>query len=170
MSAWYLRLNAHDERALHALVLRRRAWIDATMRTITHLGDAAITIGAAALLLVAGPGDSGTMAASALAGSHLLVQALKRTVARPRPRLPIGIESLVHAPDRFSFPSGHAAAALSVALPLALAAPLPIAAPLLALALLVGLSRCYLGVHFPGDVVAGWLLAAAAILAAAPFV
>jgi hypothetical protein len=52
----------------------------------------------------------------ALVVSHLLVQALKRTVARPRPHLGVGLDSLVAAPDRFSFPSGHAAASLSMAL------------------------------------------------------
>lgn len=167
MTTWLLRLNTHDKRVLHALLVRRRGWIDTAMRTITHLGDATITIGAAALLLALGPADSGTIAAIALTSSHLLVQLLKHSVARPRPHLPFGIESLVHAPDRFSFPSGHAAAALSVTLPLVLAVPLPLAAPLLALALLVGMSRCYLGVHFPGDIIVGWFLAAAATLLAA---
>jgi undecaprenyl-diphosphatase len=166
MTTWFLRLNTHDERALHALVLRRRSWIDAAMCTITHLGGATITIAAAALLLAVGPAHSGLIAAVALAASHLMVQLLKRSVARPRPRLPVGIESLVRAPDRFSFPSGHAAAALSIALPLALTLPPMAGAVLIGLALAIGLSRCYLGIHFPGDVAAGWVLAAAAVLLA----
>lgn len=159
MAAWLIRVSRHDERVLHALLLRRRGWMDVTMRASTHLGDAITTVSAAVLLLVAGPPGIGGRAAATLAGSHLLVQVLKRSVARPRPRLPVGIDSLIHAPDRFSFPSGHAAAALSIALPLASLAPVAVAGAILALALVVGLSRCYLGVHYPGDVAMGWLLA-----------
>src|SRR5688572_25208359 len=149
MTTWLLRLSTNDERVLHVLVVRRRGWINRVMRTITHVGDAYLTIPAAVLLLVAGPGASGIVAAVALAGSHLVVQLLKRSVARARPHLPVGIPSLVQAPDRFSFPSGHAAASLSIALPLAMMLPLWLGAPLVVLALLVGISRCYLGIHYP---------------------
>ena len=44
--------------------------------------------------------------------------------------------------------------------PLAQARPSVVGYPVLALGLLVGVSRCYLGVHYPGDVLAGWTLAA----------
>jgi undecaprenyl-diphosphatase len=64
----------------------------------------------------------------------------------------------VAEPDRFSFPSGHAAASMSVALGYGVTFPV-LALPLLALALLVGFSRVRLGVHFPGDVLAGQVLA-----------
>lgn len=165
MTAWLLRISTHDERALHALLRRRRGWLDSGMRAITQLGDAAVTIGSAMLLLMAGPPNVGVLAAISLTASHAAVQMLKRSVARPRPHMPVGIDSLIHAPDRFSFPSGHAAAALSIALPLALVLPVALALPLLALALLVGLSRCYLGVHYPGDVIIGWLLAVVATAA-----
>ena len=121
-----LRLSDHDERALEALLLRRRWWADHLMRAVTHLGGATVTIGVVLGLLAGFEADhvlgrAGAVAAFALACSHALVQLIKRTVSRPRPRLPVGLESLVRAPDRFSFPSGHAAASLAVALPLALA-------------------------------------------------
>jgi undecaprenyl-diphosphatase len=64
----------------------------------------------------------------------------------------------VAEPDRFSFPSGHAAASMSVAVGYGVTFPV-LALPLLLLALLVGFSRVRLGVHFPGDVLAGQALA-----------
>ena len=76
---------------------------------------------------------------------------------------------LIEPEDRFSFPSGHAAAGLAVALPIAVAIGGLLGAAVLLFGLAVGVSRCYLGVHYPGDVLMGWLLAAATY-AAAPLV
>ncbi len=162
MNGLILRLATFDERLLHALVLRRRPVLDTLMRGITHLGDAWVAValaGGLLLGLVPGLEGAGVQAAFTLAVSHLLVQAAKHTVSRPRPRFPVGMASLVEAPDRFSFPSGHAAAALSLAAPLFLALPGPAGALILLAGVAVGISRCYLGVHYPGDVVAGWALA-----------
>jgi undecaprenyl-diphosphatase len=169
MTTWIVRLHAHDERALHALVLRRRPPLDRLMHAVTHLGDAAVTVGVTLLLMLgAVPAlrEAGVQAAFALASSHAVVQLLKRTVSRARPRMPEGFAALVQPPDRFSFPSGHAASSLSVALALAAVLPGAVATALVALAVVVGLSRCYLGVHYPGDVLAGWVLAMLGLAAA----
>jgi undecaprenyl-diphosphatase len=90
--------------------------------------------------------------------SHLLVQLVKRTVGRGRPAQGCRLSAIVREPDRFSFPSGHAAASFSVALSYAIVFPLW-SGPLLLLAALVGFSRIRLGVHYPSDVVVGQLLA-----------
>ncbi len=70
----------------------------------------------------------------------------------------LGFEALIVAPDRFSFPSGHACAAMAVAVAYAWAFP-AFAVPLLLAALLVGFSRVMLGVHYPGDVAVGQAIA-----------
>jgi undecaprenyl-diphosphatase len=160
MSGWIGLLHRQDERALHFVLGRRFPWLDRLMRRLTHLADplpAIATAGfLAALPQTATHGQQGLFA---LVLSHLWVQLLKRSLCRARPVLPVGIESLVHAPDRFSFPSGHAAAGMSVALALVTWLPAPLAALAALGAVVVGVSRSYLGVHYPGDVLAGWLLA-----------
>lgn len=170
MTTLILRLRQHDERALAALVAHRQPFLDGAMRAVTHLGGAVVTVGAALLLLlgvVPGGEPVGAHAAFALAASFVAAQVLKRAVVRPRPSMPVGMESLTRAPDRFSFPSGHSAAALSIALPVAHALP-GIGLAVLALGLVIGFSRCYLGVHYPGDVLAGWALAAVGVMLAGP--
>ena len=65
---------------------------------------------------------------------------------------------------RFSFPSGHSASSFAIALSYAIAFP-SLAVPLVGLGLLVGMSRVALGVHYPGDVLAGQTIAALMVLA-----
>lgn len=171
MSGLIVTLGPVDEKLLHALVLRRRRRADIVMRAVTRLGDPlVITLLTLLLALGAIPAlhDAGLVAAFALTASHFAVQILKRSVVRARPELPVGLSFLIDPQDRFSFPSGHAAAGLSVVLPLHLALSGPVAGAVLALGLLVGVSRCYLGVHFPGDVLVGWTLAALSVVAAGP--
>ena len=141
---------------------RRTPWLDGPARAVTVVADAPVII---ALTLVPAFGVApgleavGRQAAAVLAASHLLVQIIKRLAVRSRPTLPVGIRSIVRAPGRFSFPSGHATAGMSVALPLAAALSAPLAAPVIGLGVAIGFSRCYLGIHYPGDVIAGWGLA-----------
>ena len=135
-------------------------------RRLTHLGGARVTLGVSVLLVAGGERRLGyaTLAANVL--SHLAVQVLKRTVARPRPCDASGrLLALVELPDPFSFPSGHAAAATAVAGTVALHAPalLPVLLPLVTL---VAASRVLLRVHHISDVVAGVGLGLAGAVAA----
>lgn len=128
---------------------------------ITHAGGAAVSIAAVTLPLWLRPWERSVtwVAAASLVISHLVVQVIKRFVGRPRPDKPVGIAH----PDRFSFPSGHATSSLAVTLAYGVAFP-HVAVPLVGFGLLVGWSRVALGVHYPGDVLAGQLIASATVL------
>ena len=83
----------------------------------------------------------------------------KRSVRRPRPVLdPVPlVRQLKRQPITTSFPSGHAASAAAFSGVIGRTVP-PLRVPVDALAGSVAFSRVYTGVHYPGDVLAGWLL------------
>lgn len=163
-----LSLMHRVERSERALYVRcvdhasTRRWWRAFWTVLTHLGGTACSIVAAASPLVlfrSGPiHDAARNALATLVISHVVVQLVKRTVNRPRPSLREVTAALVPEPDKFSFPSGHSCAAMGVCFAYALAFP-AFAAPLVVLAMLVGASRVFLGVHYPGDVVIGQIIA-----------
>jgi len=140
------------------------------MRWLTHLGGARMTIGIGLLLVAIGEQMLGLAALFALTTSHLVVQVLKRAVARPRPCDANGrLLALIDLPDPYSFPSGHAAAASAIGGTIAIAHPL-LAPVVLPLAVLIAASRVSLRVHHRGDVIAGGLLGLAGAVAAAAFI
>ena len=103
----------------------------------------------------------------AITAERALYWLVKNTLRRPRPQDSVpGFRSLISASDQFSFPSGHSSGAflLATALMLVYGAA---AAPMFLWATGVALSRILLGVHFPGDTLAGALMGSGLALIAA---
>jgi undecaprenyl-diphosphatase len=100
-------------------------------------------------------------AAAAVAATSLVVTPLKELFARARPpEADPALSALVALPGNASFPSGHSATAFAAATAIAVMCP-RLRPVVLVLAGAVALSRVYLRVHFPLDVLAGGLLGAA---------
>src|ERR1700733_15333130 len=143
------RLAAHD-RALYARwtiersAVARRLWV-----ACTHLGGLrSVTVLSVIPLIAGGPLRMGPVRGMmCTAVSHAIVQLLKRNVLRARPA--DRDQSLVAVPDEFSFPSGHATAAMAIAGVYAAAFP-SWALPLMVVVAGAGNSRGGLGVHCPG--------------------
>lgn len=131
------------------------------MGTITHLGGARATIISTLFLLIFLPLPLKMLAiqsAFALTLSHIPVHIIKKHYPRNRPYLKIPeTKMLVYPLKDHSFPSGHTTAIFSVLTPYFIFVP-PLVLPLLLIATIVGLSRIYLGHHYPSDVLAGALL------------
>ncbi len=127
-------------------------------RFVTHLGDPgvrSIFVVAAAVLLVAR--EYGRSAGIYLAAVVITISGYtwaKHAFARPRPR----ISEWLTSPTDPSYPSGHSAGAVVI---LVLAAMLITGTGLvpgaMLVALAIGWSRVAMGVHWPSDVVGGWL-------------
>jgi membrane-associated phospholipid phosphatase len=133
-------------------------WVIGMWKGLTHLGDPAVrtVVAIVAFAVIIGRRTTayGAMYLLVVTAGVLGYTGLKHLYARPRPHLTTWLTS----PTDPSFPSGHAAGAMLVLL---------LAAMLLGgrgyiggavvLAILIGLSRIAMGVHWPSDVIGGWL-------------
>ncbi|HET7630334.1 MAG TPA: phosphatase PAP2 family protein [Candidatus Saccharimonadales bacterium] len=99
---------------------------------------------------------------STLVISFVILKVVGSFIIENRPFIDHRVMQLVPHDIDNSFPSDHATAALAMAVGLSLFTRWrALAAGVIVLALLVGLSRVFVGVHYPGDVLAGWLIAIA---------
>ena len=128
---------------------------------ITRLGDAGIIwiVLSIVLLLIPKTRKSGAVMVAALVVDVLLCNiVLKNLVARTRPYdVNTGVHLLVAKLHDYSFPSGHTAASFASVTALYLAGEKKLRKFALVLACLIAISRLYLYVHYPTDVLGGIL-------------
>ena len=166
--------RAFDERILLALRTPGNLadpigpkWVEEMMRDFTALGSTGVLIlvvlAVGGFLVMTRKGFAALTVLIAVSSGVLLSQTMKWAYARPRPELvPHGAEVYTA-----SFPSGHSMMSAIVYLTLGAllartqsgrGAKVYILAVAVILTVLVGVSRVYLGVHWPTDVLAGWAL------------
>jgi undecaprenyl-diphosphatase len=143
------------------------AWLDGPMRLVTALGYYYVVVPLLAVAVLVfyrrGWRLSAVLLVVSTGGSFVLTTVLKGVFQRSRPEL---VDTGYQAPF-YSFPSGHATVAVAfygmltviLAYRLRGAARWTVAACGLLVVLLIGCSRLYLGVHYPTDILAGYLSA-----------
>jgi membrane-associated phospholipid phosphatase len=119
-----------------------------------------LAIGAGGMVLDSGRRERWRGATTKVLATYALNTAIKQVVRRRRPQL-AGLGPLTDTPTQLSFPSAHSATSFAGAFAYSqLGLP---RTPLYALAVGLALSRLYLGVHYPSDVLAGAALGTALV-------
>ncbi len=158
MLDWLIALDGQILLWIQAYV--RLSFLDPVVVFYTHLGDAGLLWSGISLVMICFPRTrrAGILSLAALAlGGILTNVTLKQMVARVRPWHTVdGLTFLVRETDPNSFPSGHTCAAFAVAGVWFRTLPKRwMRVTGMVMAVLMGLSRLYVGVHFPSDVLAG---------------
>ena len=146
---------------------------DRFFKSLTELGSLYASGAAAATLAILGEGRAARRGMFAAASLWAVGQATKQTFGRPRPydAHPEGeFRLLIARPQGTSWPSSHGAVLMAFVTAASRELELPPTArrALLAVPLAVGVSRTYLGVHYPSDVVGGLMLGRAVGLVMSP--
>lgn len=135
-----------------------RKSLNAFFRQITHLGGAWFTIAVTLIIIVFAEIPVkmwGIQSAAALTTSHILVSIVKKLYPRSRPYLALQDARVPANPlTDHSFPSGHTTAIFSIITPFIVQMPI-LSLILYPFGISVGMSRVFLGLHYPSDVLAG---------------
>ena len=151
-----------DGQLLLAIQTLHQPWLDPIVSLYTKLGDAGLLWIALslAMLFYRPTRRAGAMSLAAMILGLLVTNiTIKPLVERARPWLVWPIVPLVTENDPNSFPSGHTCAAFAAAMAWVRALPRRgDRVIVVVMAVLMGLSRLYVGVHYPSDVLAGALI------------
>ena len=150
-------------------------WLQESARDLTALGGftvlTLVVLAALAVLVIYRRRRQALVFGAAVVLAQIAAEAVKLFIDRPRPDLVSHLDLTYSS----SFPSGHAVmspavyftlAAMVAAGELRPAARRLLIAGAAALVVVIGISRIYLGVHWPSDVLAGWTLGSAVAMAA----
>lgn len=136
-------------------------FLDKIIPLVTNLGGAISTILTCFILIYFGNEEVkivGYKSITALSTSHILVHFLKKIFTRERPFIKLErINTFRNKLFDYSFPSGHTTAIFSICVTLALNFS-AFTMFFIAIAFVVGLSRVYIGVHYPSDVFVGMVI------------
>lgn len=139
----------------------KNKYLDIFMYRVTDLGGAIfITVFTLSLIIFGSTANKiiGIEALLALGISQIIVHSLKMLLSRERPyKIIEHLNTFGIDLSDYSFPSGHTTASFSLATTLAVNMP-KISLIVFILALIIAISRIYLGVHYPTDVAAGLIL------------
>lgn len=137
------------------------SFLDKVMPAITYIGSTYFAITYCLVLFFMGKQFSREFAVKcslSLILSSLLARIIKILVKRVRPFIALqNLNIKLIDIDKYSFPSGHTTSAFTLAIITALFIP-SLALLCIGLSTLVGISRMYLGVHYPTDVIAGSII------------
>lgn len=142
--------------------LAGRKVIDRVSYVISKLGDGSIYFFFLGVFIVFFKKPAFVMCRDYLSGgliNHIIYKLIKNKVKRKRPFTTLeAINKIMPPPDEFSFPSGHSGGASLFFFFTLHHMSSTIAMISLVWMILIGLSRVYNGVHYPGDVLAGYIM------------